>query len=100
MPFFLSFYTMKVLLSLFILVFTIVKANEYSYSPIIKSTFDIFDANCPPCFNCMLPGFECLHFANCSEYDGKCNCPSGFGGDDCKQPCKVKTFSNSFYIIF
>ncbi|GAA5807746.1 hypothetical protein MFLAVUS_001122 [Mucor flavus] len=34
----------------------------------------------------MLPGFECLHFANCSEYDGKCNCPSGFGGDDCKQP--------------
>ncbi|KAI9270313.1 hypothetical protein EDC94DRAFT_512884 [Helicostylum pulchrum] len=77
---------MKVLLSLFILVFTIVKANEYSYSPTIKSTFDIFDANCPPCFNCMLPGFECLHFANCSEYDGKCNCPSGFGGDDCKQP--------------
>ncbi|KAG1452624.1 hypothetical protein G6F46_009699 [Rhizopus delemar] len=34
----------------------------------------------------MLPGFECLHFANCSEYDGKCNCPPGFGGDDCRQP--------------
>ncbi|KAI8347182.1 hypothetical protein EDC96DRAFT_427732, partial [Choanephora cucurbitarum] len=34
----------------------------------------------------MLPGFECLHFANCSEYDGKCNCPPGFGGDSCKQP--------------
>lgn len=43
---------------------------------------------CPPCFNCMLPGFECLHFANCSEYDGQCNCPPGFGGNDCKQPCK------------
>ncbi|KAI8096551.1 putative ABC transporter [Halteromyces radiatus] len=41
---------------------------------------------CPACFNCMLPGFECLHFANCSEYNGKCNCPPGFGGDDCKQP--------------
>ncbi|KAG1113620.1 hypothetical protein G6F42_014414 [Rhizopus arrhizus] len=44
------------------------------------------DKDCPPCFNCLLPGFECLHFANCSEYDGKCNCPPGFGGDDCKQP--------------
>ncbi|GAN09893.1 conserved hypothetical protein [Mucor ambiguus] len=41
---------------------------------------------CPPCFNCMLPGFECLQFANCTDYDGKCKCPSGFGGDDCKQP--------------
>ena len=43
---------------------------------------------CPPCFNCLLPGFECLHFANCSEYNGKCNCPPGFGGDDCRQPRK------------
>ncbi|KAI7905379.1 uncharacterized protein BX663DRAFT_429465, partial [Cokeromyces recurvatus] len=52
------------------------------------SNFDIFKKqdDCPPCFNCLLPGFECLHFANCSEYDGKCNCPPGFGGDDCKQP--------------
>lgn len=46
------------------------------------------DKDCPPCFNCMLPGFECLHFANCSEYNGKCNCPPGFGGDDCRQPRK------------
>ncbi|KAI8061824.1 uncharacterized protein B0P05DRAFT_477485, partial [Gilbertella persicaria] len=44
------------------------------------------DKECPPCFNCLLPGFECLHFANCSEYDGKCQCPIGFTGDDCKQP--------------
>jgi hypothetical protein len=86
----------------------IVKANEgydqgeqfLNYDPTalmypsdIKSTFDMFSTtkkggdDCPPCFNCMLPGFECLHFANCSEYDGKCNCPPGFGGDDCKQPC-------------
>jgi hypothetical protein len=59
---------------------------------------------CPPCFNCMLPGFECLHFANCSEYDGKCNCPPGFGGNDCKQPCKffitlVKKTKNIFLYI-
>ncbi|CAM0136040.1 FAD-dependent urate hydroxylase, variant 2 [Umbelopsis sp. WA50703] len=44
------------------------------------------DKDCPPCFNCMLPAFECKHFANCSEYDGKCKCPPGFGGDECKQP--------------
>lgn len=50
--------------------------------------FDDTPTECPPCFNCMLPGFECLHFANCSEYDGKCNCPPGFGGNDCKQPSK------------
>jgi hypothetical protein len=80
-------------------------AKAYDYNPLLedytglniktpnmKSTLDIFsdkDKDCPPCFNCMLPGFECLHFANCSEYDGKCNCPSGFGGNDCKQPCNV-----------
>lgn len=65
-------------------------------TPPLKSTYDMFagsgDKDCPPCFNCLLPGFECLHFANCSEYDGKCNCPPGFGGDDCKQPRKCVSF--------
>lgn len=46
---------------------------------------------CPPCFNCMLPGFDCLHFANCTESTGKCSCPAGFGGDDCRQPCTCNT---------
>ncbi|KAG2204428.1 hypothetical protein INT47_005219 [Mucor saturninus] len=55
------------------------------YYPVL-TPFNNTPAECPPCFNCMLPGFECLHFANCSEYDGKCNCPPGFGGNDCKQP--------------
>jgi hypothetical protein len=60
------------------------------YTPKLISPFMVQDKEkeCPPCFNCMLPGFECLHFANCSEYDGKCNCPPGFGGNDCKQPRK------------
>lgn len=65
---------------------------DLSLSPAMKSTLQIFgdkgNDECPPCFNCMLPGFECLHFANCSQYDGKCSCPPGFGGDDCRQPCK------------
>ncbi|KAI7848198.1 ABC-2 type transporter [Circinella umbellata] len=58
-----------------------------SLSPLSSLVGDDKDCpECPQCFNCLLPGFECLHFANCSEYNGKCNCPPGFGGDDCKQP--------------
>lgn len=41
---------------------------------------------CPPCFNCHLPAFQCKQFAECSPYDGKCKCPDGFGGDDCSKP--------------
>lgn len=99
---------MIIYLCLFALVLA-VKANELgyyqNYDPTtllpVKSTYEMFSAkipdDCPPCFNCMLPGFECLHFANCSEYDGKCNCPPGFGGDDCKQPGKIPLFCYVFH---
>ncbi|KAI8147379.1 hypothetical protein BJV82DRAFT_595272 [Fennellomyces sp. T-0311] len=71
-----------------------VQAQNYSlgYTPIttglspLGGDGDKDCPECPQCFNCLLPGFECLHFANCSEYNGKCNCPPGFGGDDCRQP--------------
>ncbi|KAL7274773.1 FAD-dependent urate hydroxylase [Rhizina undulata] len=43
-------------------------------------------AECPPCFNCLLPAFHCTQYAECSSNDGKCECPPGFGGDDCLQP--------------
>ncbi|KAF9976915.1 hypothetical protein BGZ73_007532 [Actinomortierella ambigua] len=39
---------------------------------------------CPPCFNCMLEAFKCSHFAECNPYDGRCLCPDGFAGDNCK----------------
>ncbi|KAK3309914.1 uncharacterized protein B0T15DRAFT_17866 [Chaetomium strumarium] len=42
--------------------------------------------DCPPCFNCNLPIYSCGQFAPCSEYSGKCNCPAGFGGDNCLEP--------------
>ncbi|KAI1291560.1 hypothetical protein F5Y03DRAFT_31871 [Xylaria venustula] len=42
--------------------------------------------NCPPCFNCLLPAHECGQFADCNTYSGQCDCPAGFGGDDCLQP--------------
>ncbi|KAK9469899.1 hypothetical protein V1512DRAFT_21213 [Lipomyces arxii] len=38
------------------------------------------------CFNCLLPVYECTQFAGCREYDGRCDCPPGFGGDDCSLP--------------
>ncbi|KAK3987774.1 hypothetical protein QBC44DRAFT_330918 [Cladorrhinum sp. PSN332] len=42
--------------------------------------------DCPPCFNCNLPAYSCGQFAPCSEYNGQCNCPNGFGGLDCLEP--------------
>lgn len=42
--------------------------------------------DCPPCFNCNLDDFQCLQYANCTESNGKCACPPGYGGDDCSQP--------------
>ncbi|KAK4167257.1 hypothetical protein QBC43DRAFT_256433 [Cladorrhinum sp. PSN259] len=42
--------------------------------------------DCPPCFNCNLPAYSCGQFAPCSEYNGQCNCPNGYGGLDCLEP--------------
>ncbi|KEZ43733.1 putative ATP-dependent permease [Scedosporium apiospermum] len=41
---------------------------------------------CPPCFNCLLPAHTCTQYASCNEFNGKCDCPEGFGGDDCLEP--------------
>lgn len=41
---------------------------------------------CPPCFNCMLPAFNCAQFGECSPSDGQCKCPDGWGGQDCLTP--------------
>ncbi|CCE66069.1 hypothetical protein TPHA_0O01000 [Tetrapisispora phaffii CBS 4417] len=41
---------------------------------------------CPPCFNCMLPMFECKQFSTCNEFNGQCDCIEGFGGADCSVP--------------
>lgn len=44
------------------------------------------DDTCPPCFNCMLPMFECKQFSKCNEFNGRCECIEGFDGLDCSQP--------------
>lgn len=51
---------------------------------------------CPPCFNCMLPMFECKQFSECNSYNGRCECLEGFGGDDCSVPlCGALSDDNS-----
>ncbi|CAG8443584.1 9688_t:CDS:10 [Ambispora gerdemannii] len=57
------------------------------YLPRVKrSPLETKPEECPPCFDCHLSTFECSHFANCSDFDGKCQCPPGFGGEDCSKP--------------
>ncbi|EMG48860.1 ADP1 Probable ATP-dependent permease [Candida maltosa Xu316] len=41
---------------------------------------------CPPCFNCNLPNFECTQFSQCNTFTGMCECQDGFGGTDCSEP--------------
>ena len=41
---------------------------------------------CPSCFNCNTESDVCLQYASCKKYNGQCDCPSGFGGEDCSQP--------------
>ncbi|KAK6462793.1 hypothetical protein DFJ63DRAFT_176107 [Scheffersomyces coipomensis] len=41
---------------------------------------------CPPCFNCNLPNFECVQFSQCNSFTGMCECRDGYGGMDCSEP--------------
>lgn len=42
--------------------------------------------DCPPCFNCNLPNFECTQFSQCNTFTGMCECRDGYGGMDCSEP--------------
>ncbi|KAI9706648.1 MAG: hypothetical protein M1836_003657 [Candelina mexicana] len=76
-------------LAVFELSWTVNASYNYSQADLLQSSFAIQGdrpPECPPCFNCMLPVFQCAQYAECSKYNGKCSCPPGFGGDDCSQP--------------
>ncbi|KAK9708293.1 FAD-dependent urate hydroxylase [Basidiobolus ranarum] len=51
-----------------------------------RNPFQLVEDQCPPCFNCILPSDTCTQFSDCNEYNGRCNCPEGFGGDNCSKP--------------
>ncbi|KAK3335972.1 hypothetical protein B0T19DRAFT_24699 [Cercophora scortea] len=64
-------------------------SNSYSSMDMMRAQFALMDdrpKDCPPCFNCNLPVYTCGQFAPCLEYNGKCDCPDGFGGDNCLEP--------------
>ncbi|KAI0410028.1 hypothetical protein F4802DRAFT_11111 [Xylaria palmicola] len=63
--------------------------TNYTQVDMMRAQLALLDdrpGDCPPCFNCLLPAYECGQFADCNTYNGKCECPPGFGGDDCLQP--------------
>lgn len=63
--------------------------NNYTVSHLVSPQFSLRDnrpPGCPPCFNCQLDAFQCTQFAPCNDFSGKCDCPPGFGGDDCSEP--------------
>ncbi|KAE8449539.1 hypothetical protein EG329_008148 [Mollisiaceae sp. DMI_Dod_QoI] len=63
--------------------------TNYSSIEMIRAQLALMDdrpADCPPCFNCLLPAFTCGQYSECNQFNGKCNCPPGFGGDDCFSP--------------
>ena len=51
--------------------------------------YDAGRGQCPPCFNCLLPAFNCGQYGECNPYDGQCKCPPGWGGIDCLVPRKL-----------
>ena len=63
--------------------------GNYSAAELPDTLFSIYGDRpdgCPPCFNCNLEDFACQQFAKCSRANGKCECPPGFGGEDCSEP--------------
>ena len=64
---------------------------NFSRDGISQTSFSLMEDRpdgCPKCtcFNCRNPSDVCLQYGTCSEYNGKCSCPPGFGGDDCSEP--------------
>ncbi|KAH6853934.1 hypothetical protein B0I37DRAFT_300365 [Chaetomium sp. MPI-CAGE-AT-0009] len=64
-------------------------SNSYSSADMMQAQMALMEGrpkDCPPCFNCNLPINTCGQFAPCNGYNGKCDCPAGFGGDNCLEP--------------
>ncbi|XBW38381.1 hypothetical protein QEN19_003968 [Hanseniaspora menglaensis] len=59
--------------------------NPYKQA-LVSNNLSTKDDECPPCFNCMLPMFNCKQFSQCNEFNGQCECMEGFGGPDCSKP--------------
>ncbi|KAK0469534.1 uncharacterized protein EV420DRAFT_1495091 [Desarmillaria tabescens] len=68
-----------------------VSGGNVSWAPVSSNSLSALAVvrppdKCPPCFNCLLPAFNCGQYGNCDPYDGQCKCPAGWGGIDCLIP--------------
>lgn len=68
----------------------LIRGGNFGVDPLF---FDAFnrpdnkpDPDCPPCFNCNLPNFECTQFSQCNSFTGMCECRPGYGSLDCSEP--------------
>lgn len=82
----------SLLLAFSISPWTVSAYRNLTTSTLVQDPFSLLDDRpdgcppCPRCFDCHYEEFACTQFAECSQYNGKCSCPSGFGGDDCAEP--------------
>nr|XP_019047681.1 ATP-dependent permease [Kwoniella bestiolae CBS 10118]OCF26611.1 ATP-dependent permease [Kwoniella bestiolae CBS 10118] len=63
-----------------------VGVSQYTYNATLLPPNRPRPPNCPPCFNCQLPAFNCGNAGECNPFDGQCRCEPGFGGQDCLTP--------------
>ena len=67
-------------------------ASQNSSRAGLQTSFSLLDdrpdgcPKCPSCFNCNTPSDQCLQYSVCNGFNGKCDCPAGFGGDNCAEP--------------
>lgn len=64
-------------------------SRNYSSPDLLPSSYSLLDDrpdNCPPCFDCNSAKFECKQFGTCHKPDGRCECPPGWGREDCLEP--------------
>ena len=76
-------------LPLLLLAWTSAAYRNYSSKEFLPPSFSLIDdrpEGCPPCFDCNSKKFECKQFGSCHSSDGRCECPAGFGKEDCSEP--------------
>ncbi|CAI5755757.1 unnamed protein product [Candida verbasci] len=60
--------------------------SHYEFNKNVQNLNIDEDKDCPPCFNCNLPNFECTQFSQCNTFTGMCECQDGYGRMDCSEP--------------
>lgn len=65
---------------------SIIQKKNHEKAFVLSFDADKPKDDCPPCFNCNLPNFDCTQFSQCNTFTGMCECRDGYGGMDCSEP--------------